>query len=104
MTRSPAQTRFDTRDALEPYPVWAAASHLAPHTFGTRLINMGVPQHVIQRLLGHASPQMTARYAELHDTTVRAAFGFRRFRHYRFRSLLCAGKPDWTLLDTITPR
>ncbi len=33
-----------------------------------------VPQHVIQRLLGHASPQMTARYATLHDTTVRQAF------------------------------
>ena len=33
----------------------------------------------------------------------RAAFGFRRFRHYRIRSLLYAGKPDWKLLDTITP-
>lgn len=43
-------------------------------TCGTRLINQGVPQHVIQRLLGHASPQMTARYASLHDTTVRRAF------------------------------
>ncbi|WP_419554607.1 transposase [Candidatus Poriferisodalis sp.] len=32
----------------------------------------------------------------------RAAFGFRQFRHYRIRSLLYAGKPDWTLLDTIT--
>lgn len=33
----------------------------------------------------------------------RAAFGFRRFRHYRIRSLLYAGKPDWNLLTTITP-
>jgi len=33
----------------------------------------------------------------------RTAFGFRRFRHYRIRSLLYAGTPDWTLLDTITP-
>ena len=49
-------------------------AHQFRHTFGTRLINTGVPQHVIQRLLGHASPQMTARYAALHDTTVRAAF------------------------------
>jgi transposase len=34
----------------------------------------------------------------------RAAFGFRRFRHYRIRSLLYAGRPDWALLATITPR
>jgi hypothetical protein len=33
-----------------------------------------VPQHVVQRVLGHASPQMTARYATLHDTTIRQAF------------------------------
>jgi len=49
-------------------------AHQFRHTLGTRLINQGVPQHVIQRLLGHASPQMTARYATLHDTTVRRAF------------------------------
>ena len=49
-------------------------AHQFRHTLGTRLINQGVPQHVIQRLLGHASPQMTARYATLHDTTVRNAF------------------------------
>lgn len=34
----------------------------------------------------------------------RAAFGFRKFRHYRIRSLLYAGRPDWTLLATVTPR
>lgn len=33
----------------------------------------------------------------------RAAFGFRRFRSYRVRALLYAGKPDWTLLATISP-
>ena len=48
--------------------------HRFRHTLGTRLINQGVPQHVIQRLLGHATPQMTARYATLHDATVRQAF------------------------------
>lgn len=45
--------------------------HQLRHSLGTRLINQGVPQHVIQRLLGHASPQMTAVYARLHDTTLR---------------------------------
>src|SRR6266508_2809225 len=36
--------------------------------------NAGVPQHVIQKLLGHASPRMTARYAQIHDHTNRDAF------------------------------
>lgn len=54
-------------------PVHVTA-HQFRHTLGTRLINGGVPQHVVQKMLGHASPQMTARYATIHDTTVRAAF------------------------------
>lgn len=45
--------------------------HQLRHSLGTRLINKGVPQHVIQRLLGHASSQMTAAYARLHDSTLR---------------------------------
>ena len=34
----------------------------------------------------------------------RVAFGFTNFDHYRVRSLLYAGRPDWSLLDTITPK
>ena len=34
----------------------------------------------------------------------RAAFGFRRFTHYRIRALLYAGQPNWTLLNGLTPR
>ena len=34
----------------------------------------------------------------------RVAFGFRRFRNYRIRALLYAGKPNWQLLATVTPR
>jgi transposase len=34
----------------------------------------------------------------------RVAFGFRSFKNYRIRALLYAGKPDWSLLATITPR
>ena len=66
------QHNIDLRDDTG-QPVRVTA-HQFRHTFGTRLINTGVPQHVIGRLLGHASPQMTARYAALGDTTVRAAF------------------------------
>ncbi|MGH9021853.1 MAG: transposase [Acidimicrobiia bacterium] len=34
----------------------------------------------------------------------RIGFGFRRFAHYRIRALLYAGKPNWALLPTVTPR
>ena len=33
----------------------------------------------------------------------RAAFGFTNFDNYRIRALLYAGKPNWTILDTLTP-
>ena len=49
-------------------------AHQFRHTLGTRLINSGVPQHVVQKLLGHASPHMTAHYARVHDATIREAF------------------------------
>ena len=34
----------------------------------------------------------------------RVAFGFNRFRNFRIRTLLYAGRPNWDLLPTITPR
>jgi integrase len=46
-------------------------AHQFRHTLGTRLINTNVPQHVVQQLLDHVSPQMTAVYARLLDKTVR---------------------------------
>lgn len=66
------QARIELRDDAGQC-VWVHA-HQFRHTVGTRLINAGVPQHVIQKLLGHASPRMTARYAQIHDATVRDAF------------------------------
>ena len=49
--------------------------HLTPHqwrhTRGTVLINRDVPQHVVQKILDHDSPLMTALYARLSDKTVR---------------------------------
>ncbi|RQW98745.1 site-specific recombinase [Micromonospora inaquosa] len=47
-------------------------AHQFRHTLGTRLINADVPQHIVQQLLDHMSPQMTAVYARLHNSTVRA--------------------------------
>ncbi len=34
----------------------------------------------------------------------RAAFGMTRFRNFRIRVLLYAGKPNWALLPAVTPR
>jgi len=66
------QRVIDLRDqAGQPARV---TGHQFRHTLGTRLINSGVPQHVVQQLLGHASPHMTGHYAKVHDATVREAF------------------------------
>jgi site-specific recombinase XerD len=45
--------------------------HQFRHSLGTRLINKDVPQEVVRKILDHDSPDMTAHYARLHDTTVR---------------------------------
>jgi integrase len=48
--------------------------HQFRHTYGTRLINSGVPEEVVRRLLDHDSPDMTAHYARLQLTTIRQAW------------------------------
>jgi hypothetical protein len=47
------------------------SSHVFRHTVGTNLINSGVAQHLVQKYLGHSSPEMTALYAEIHDETLK---------------------------------
>jgi integrase/recombinase XerD len=51
--------------------VWNFQSHQFRHTVGTRMINNGVPQHIIQRYLGHETPAMTSVYAHIHDQTLK---------------------------------
>jgi Phage integrase family len=46
-------------------------SHEFRHTVGTRMINNEVPLDVVQRMLDHGSPEMTARYATIQDQTLR---------------------------------
>jgi integrase/recombinase XerD len=38
------------------------------------MINNGVPQHIVQRYLGHATPGMTGRYAYLFDQTMKEEY------------------------------
>ena len=52
----------------------------------------------------HVSNGPTEAVNNLVKRVKRVAFGFRRFEHYRIRALLYAGKPNWDLLATITPR
>ncbi len=54
--------------------------------------------------LAHVSNGPTEAVNNLIKRVKRAAFGFTSFRNYRIRSLLYAGKPNWDLLDTVTPR
>ncbi len=52
----------------------------------------------------HVSNGPTEAANNLIKRVKRIAFGFRRFRNYRIRALLYAGRPNWDLLPTITPR
>jgi len=52
----------------------------------------------------HVSNGPTEAINNLVKRVKRAAFGFTSFRNYRIRSLLYAGKPNWDLIATITPR
>ena len=54
--------------------IWHFHSHQFRHTVGTRMINAGVPQHLVQKYLGHESPSMTSRYAHIHDHTLKRVF------------------------------
>ena len=52
-----------------------ATAHSLRHAFVTRAIEAGVPPHVVQQIVGHASATMTERYTHLSDKAVLKAFG-----------------------------
>jgi transposase len=52
----------------------------------------------------HVSNGPTEAANNLIKRIKRVAFGFTRFRNYRIRVLLYAGRPNWDLLATVTPR
>ena len=51
----------------------------------------------------HVSNGPTEAANNLIKRVKRAAFGFTSFRNFRVRALLYAGKPNWSLLETIAP-
>lgn len=48
--------------------------HMLRHTFAFTCLNKGVPVEVLQKLLGHSTPEMTQRYARLADSTTGDVF------------------------------
>ncbi len=60
---------FDIKDDLG--KIWNFQTHQFRHTVGTRMINNGVPHHIVQRYLGHTSPKMTMTYAYIYDETLK---------------------------------
>ncbi|MGH9307684.1 MAG: tyrosine-type recombinase/integrase [Acidimicrobiales bacterium] len=48
--------------------------HQLRHTFGTALVNAGMGLPALMALLGHVTPDMTLRYAQVASPTVRAGY------------------------------
>ena len=47
--------------------------HVLRHSYASRLVQQGVDLYRVQRLLGHSTPTLTARYAKLADDDLREA-------------------------------
>lgn len=62
--------KAEIRDSQGRLAVWVHP-HRFRHHLGSSMVNEGVPLSVIQRVLDHASIEMTARYAHLDDATVK---------------------------------
>ena len=54
--------------------LWRFNAHQFRHTLATNMINSGVSQVMVQKYLGHESSEMTARYAHIHDKTMKNEF------------------------------
>ena len=54
-------------------PKMKASFHSLRHTYASRLVQAGVDLYRVQRLLGHSTPVMTARYSKLADDDLRRA-------------------------------
>lgn len=54
-------------------PKMRASFHTLRHTFASRLVQGGVDLFRVQKLLGHSTPAMTARYSKLADNNLREA-------------------------------
>jgi integrase len=68
--------------------------HMLRHTYATTLINAGMSLQALMALLGHVTPHMTLRYAQLANSTVRTAYDAAMGRiNRRELPLAVAGRP-----------
>ena len=56
-----------------------------------------------RRSAARHNPRLQITMNALAKRIKRVAFGMTNFRNWRIRVLLYAGKPDWTLLPTVSP-
>lgn len=68
--RSVVDTKLN--DGVE-NPKMRASFHSLRHTFASRLVQAGVDLYRVQRLLGHSTPVMTARYSKLANDDLKKA-------------------------------
>jgi hypothetical protein len=87
-------------------PLNLSKTHRFRHTKATKLINSGVHLHVVQRYMGHTSPEMTMHYAQTLDTTAKAEFlRYQKISHTGDQpSIPAEDLYDLMALDTRTDR
>lgn len=77
-TTGGAMTEAGLRKIFRCHRVSSGATRVRPHrlrhTYVTGLANAGMSLQALMALLGHASPEMTLRYARLASPTVKAAY------------------------------
>ena len=77
----PARIQRGLRDAIRAASITGVdgqppriVAHQLRHTYATSLVNAGMTLQALMQLLGHSSPEMTMRYAQLSSPTLRAAY------------------------------
>ena len=78
-----------------------------PAATGSAISGSGRRSHQLGRGRNWHAARVTNAPTEAANNLIkrvkRSAFGFTNFDNYRIRALLYAGKPNWALLETLTP-
>lgn len=81
-TRGQAMTEAGLRKVFRTHRARSGASRVRPHrlrhTYGTELAAAGIDLLALRELMGHASPETTARYVHLSSDTLAAEFAAAR--------------------------
>jgi hypothetical protein len=84
----------------------AVTPHWLRHTLATRLLNVGIKESRIQKLLGHEHLTTTMIYARVLDTTVEADYR-QAMRHIERQQMPLSSTPDlvsnWPVPETVNP-